>query len=763
MKKFSAKAILQKYGKVIMTIMSILLMFIFALPTFRNKTPDEAQQLAIATLNGKKVTGDDMVGERNELNFIDAFHLLNADQFGVTAFVMHNLLSEDSDHPQYWFVLRHEAAKYAPTVIYEDEAIRIMNELQTYGSTSMIKGYPTSEIDIMLGKLGASRRTLARVLSDLHTVENYLRFVIAQPRPITSYELNADKDLRRILVDFAAIDALSGWQQAPAPSTDQIQSQFDAYKKVLPTPVLSSADAPFLLGVQLDPVATPDSSNPYVAILGFPDAADKAQRVHVGDTLPWDGSKVTNILKANPFTGNPDLILLSGGGRSQPLPTFVGMDLQQRPLPPLPAEVAGHRFPFGYKYPDRVAVQYLVFNREEIRKTIPITRELGDIAFAAYKAEHPQTPATATASAPASSPAAGLAVAPPSASSQPAASQTAPAPATWDSLKDQYIKKEVDKATDRLIKRMIEWVHNRTDAPFKNTDWKDNPPPASKDWAPYDTLASDFAKVGDFNKYQPLVKDTGKTLLSARQLQAIPALGHAIYSNTQGQIFPFSVLATNVGELVPADKQTPLVLRNLHVGTEAPEVTDKDGNVYLFRVTAVDKAHEPASLSDDLPGVADPAIRQQVSDDCKKLATFSRCAQEIKDLLAKPEPAGGMDAVAAKFKVDVQKPAEFNRMENEAPLEIQGVYDFIKTAFTLNNPKTPAALTTLESGHIFKCFPMQLLRMTPVRAEDFGKHLNEIMSKGDPAAQPFIRSYLSVEAIAARIKFVPNGGFTKKN
>src|SRR4051794_1026711 len=54
-KKFSAKAFLQKYGKVILTIMSILLMFVFALPTFRNRSAEESQQAAIGHLNGKKV------------------------------------------------------------------------------------------------------------------------------------------------------------------------------------------------------------------------------------------------------------------------------------------------------------------------------------------------------------------------------------------------------------------------------------------------------------------------------------------------------------------------------------------------------------------------------------------------------------------------------------------------------------------------------------------------------------------------------------
>jgi len=48
-------------------------------------------------------------------------------------------------------------------------------------------------------------------------------------------------------------------------------------------------------------------------------------------------------------------------------------------------------------------------------------------------------------------------------------------------------------------------------------------------------------------------------------------------------------------------------------------------------------------------------------------------------------------AVAGQFKVDVQKPGEFNRIEGQAPLDIQGIRGFVKAAFTLASPIRPRA------------------------------------------------------------------------
>ena len=56
------RATLQKHGKIIMTIFGVVLMFIFALPTFRTKSDDDRSRARIGLLNGRKVTVDDITG-----------------------------------------------------------------------------------------------------------------------------------------------------------------------------------------------------------------------------------------------------------------------------------------------------------------------------------------------------------------------------------------------------------------------------------------------------------------------------------------------------------------------------------------------------------------------------------------------------------------------------------------------------------------------------------------------------------------------------
>jgi len=76
-------------------------------------------------------------------------------------------------------------------------------------------------------------------------------------------------------------------------------------------------------------------------------------------------------------------------------------------------------------------------------------------------------------------------------------------------------------------------------------------------------------------------------------------------------------------------------------------------------------------------------------------------------------------------------------------------------------------MTSLEVDSTFKCYPMELARsIIPATGDDFGKALRAMiagnpMLQPDAAAETFFRSYLDLKAIAARIKFVPVGGFTK--
>ena len=112
-------------------------------------------------------------------------------------------------------------------------------------------------------------------------------------------------------VRLAAINAIEGWDQSPVPTPEQLQAHFDTYKKTVASQIPGPPDAPYLLNVEVDPDAMPKDNpeHPYRAVLGFPDAANKATKVHVGDKLPWDGSTVVDVTSRG--------MILSGAGRTQ--------------------------------------------------------------------------------------------------------------------------------------------------------------------------------------------------------------------------------------------------------------------------------------------------------------------------------------------------------------------------------------------------------------------------------------------------------------
>jgi hypothetical protein len=208
-------------------------------------------------------------------------------------------------------------------------------------------------------------------------------------------------------------------------------------------------------------------------------------------------------------------------------------------------------------------------------------------------------------------------------------------------------------------------------------------------------------------------------------------------------------MAVNILELVTPDKRQPLGRLGMQLGHEAPEVTDKDGNVYLFRVTEFQKNHLPASLDDE-------STRAKVIEDCRKLATYQKQITEIKAALAKNDD---LAALAQQFHSQVQKPKEFNRDENAASVDVQFIRDFMKTAFSIPEPATgkPPSVAALENEQWLRVYPMKLLRVLPATGADFGAERTYLFRQTDPAVMAFVQEYLQIERLAERVKFVPAG------
>ena len=633
------RAILQRHGKIIMTILGVVLMFVFALPAFRTKSDDERSREAIGTLNGRKVTAEMITQAQRELDLLERFpaashgtgsfvSFLRHPNFWRTAFALQSFAGQDREQGLYWYLLREDARKYIAVSVSEADLTNLLAEM----------GLTDRDVDTALGVGGRQNSNgLPGIITDLEMVESYLEFLLQQPRPVAAIELSADAELKKVQVSFAAFDGVQDWQKGVEPTDDQIKKQFDLYKGVLRTPI------------------------------------------------PED-------------------------------PTSLG---------PQPQEIAGHHYPFGYKYPDRVAVEYLLFNRAAVRALTKPSGADYDAAFAFYQ-EHPQefrNPA-----------------------SQPGVVTTQPAIKPWEEVQQELVNRQIDRRVDDLIKKMINAVFDRTRA---------NVSLPRAQWVSYTQVAEALAQNPAFG-YKPEVKNTGRDLprdfKSAVDLSKIEGIGKAVYTVAeQGISVPLPVLAVNVRELVEPDPKSFLGRLDLQTGVEGPVVQDAERNVYIYRVTDINKSHEPEKLDE---------VRPLIIEDFKKMDAYEKRVAQIRDALAK-DP--NIQTLAQQMSVKVQTPAEFSRIETDLPPEIRGIRDFVKSAFSLTEKSASSATsrptsvrsTLLENQDTLRCVALELEKVSPATGADFASKLPQLHSEPDLDLVVFIRNYLSLDSLQSRLNYKP--------
>jgi len=681
------RAILQRHGKIIMTVLGIALMFIFALPTFRGPDTNRST-MAAGTLNGHKVTGDDVDFARAELALLQQLRLFDLSPlYSQAGYVVNMMVPEDSERPVYWYLLCKEASRYGTSYISDADARQRLTDI----------GYSEADIAKVLHDVGLGPRELGPALSNLENVANYLQFLANLPRPVSAMELSADRELSKLQVAYAILDVGKGWEQAPAPTDEQITKQFNLYKDVIRTPI---------------PPLTPTT------------------------TAPSAESPVT-------------------------------------PPPPLPPLVDGHNYPFGYKYPDRVAVEYLVFNRAAIRAGMQLTPEDIDNADK-YYFSHPEEfrnvapPTTATAPATA-------------AASQPAATTPAQVAATLPAIKplkevqDKLREQQIDARVDVRMKKMVDRVLAQTAEPWKampidDKGYRDLLPRGS--WVSYQKVAEDVAKNRDFGGYKPEVHSTGdkapENLRSAEALGELKGIGSAVYRVSSQQLeFPFPDLATHVRELVDLKARNPLGRLFLQMGIEGQPLQDKDGNVYIYRVTDASKTHVPTTDAE----VAE--VRPQVIDDLKKLASYQQRETEAKTLAAAANRAD-LIAIAGQKNLPTRSTQPFSRMDQSGAPEVATIRGFVDAAFALANsaatqPSTGASsqpafngpTKALDTDETLRSYVLQVVSQMPATGADFGGHRRTLFQEGDPAVGAFLRDYIGLEPLAARLKYVPSQPFPK--
>ena len=334
--------------------------------------------------------------------------------------------------------------------------------------------------------------------------------------------------------------------------------------------------------------------------------------------------------------------------------------------PTRPAPIDGHTYPFGYKYPDRVKVEYLKFDRAELAKKFKPTRDDVVEAYRFYNthADDPDISIPRTDNSPLS---------------------TQPSKKPFDQVRDLLVQRQVDDRINKFLKRITDRVASITAVPWEKAKdlngFRESIP--CNEWVDYKTVPNTLKAMPEFSNYQPQY-DSIDTFESARQLAAVPGIGSATYEHHEIPI-PFAVLATHVHELGDFPDFPRLYLQ---AGIDGPVLKDDDGNLYIYRVTEADKTHEPASLDE---------VRSQVVDDLKKLASFQQKQKDAKAIVELVSTGSFIDIAKAKG-LSVTTTPEFHHADREVP-GLGVVPGFADAAFDLARARQRHVAARLAAVH----------------------------------------------------------------
>lgn len=428
--------------------------------------------------------------------------------------------------------------------------------------------------------------------------------------------------------------------------------------------------------------------------------------------------------------------------------------------PPL---VQGHRYPFGYKWPDRVQVEFIKFDRAAIRQNFTPTTDDMIEALKVYEANPERfrnLPLEPTATA----------------TSQPAIKPFA-------AVKQKLADEQIDARVTRLMKKMADSALSAAKEPWNSakSDEKGFRTTLPVDqWVSYKTIAEGIQKDRDFLKYLPTVTAPG-SWLGEKSLQNLEGIGSAFFRSPQDRRdrIPFSQLAVHVKELTP--ENNPLGRLFLQVGVEGRVVEDESGNLYVYRVTAAQKSHEPANVDE---------MRQVVESDLRKLSAYKKLQVEALALaqvaqtkdFAEAAKNGGFSATTTppftrlKAVYNQQRGQEGNLIAMQ-PMLVEGLLDvpeFVETAFNLaanKSPTTtattiasatqsaPGATTTISLDSKLDVIVLKLLSYEPCPINIFETQRPAFLKFAERDRQgDFLRNWVTLEATAARLNYIPDGG-----
>jgi hypothetical protein len=334
-------------------------------------------------------------------------------------------------------------------------------------------------------------------------------------------------------------------------------------------------------------------------------------------------------------------------------------------------------FGFGYRYPNRLKLQYIEIPRAEVRKTVQSARSdyEWDVEASKYyqlhQSEFPTTQPATTQEA--------LSLGP--------ATRAAPTTRPFVEVREQIINLLIEPRVDQRQVQIQSDLNTRLAADYDN--WKKAHPggpttvPAGssefEDFAYVQKVAQDFQNRYKVTLTVASIADGFKT---ASELQSLPGIGQ-VSSFGVGVIASAEPLASAENKGVPG-------LLSLFQPSKA--IADASRNLFIFRITAADPAHKPNDLAE---------VREQVERDWKRQQAFSLAKTEAQKLLDAAR-GPGLESAADGKKVVTTGEFMLNPSTNLEPYHLTGpaVIDFLRCVrgltSTLSQPDHPRPISLVE-------------------------------------------------------------------
>jgi hypothetical protein len=308
----------------------------------------------------------------------------------------------------------------------------------------------------------------------------------------------------------------------------------------------------------------------------------------------------------------------------QQVPTPDEQQLQEHfqqyaSLPPGQPDPRNNPFGFGYRHPDRVALQYIAVARPDVRQAILATRDEHDWEVAArrYYIQNQQEFAT-TEPAPLPSAPLTLGVVPPLAVNP----ETGPRVREFWEVRDQILDRLITPQVDRrltAIQTRIRGTMSDDFVAWQRAAEQNGAPPATSLNVPYPNyeylqrLASEIQREHDV---LPHVASFAEPM-SADELQEISGFSHALHNNIPAPVYLTGFVRPFVEEQF---RDHPEVIEVLQ---PTPPLR-LDDTVYFARVTEALPSQPPPELAE---------VRDRVETDLRLKLAYDLARQQAQQLL----------------------------------------------------------------------------------------------------------------------------------